>query len=32
MIHNVNLIAVRINRQFLRDRRFLGLSLVVPLL
>ena len=32
MIRNVNLIAVRINRQFLRDRRFLGLSLVVPLL
>ncbi len=32
MIRNVHLIAVRINRQFLRDRRFLGLSLIVPLL
>ena len=32
MIRNINLIAVRINRQFLRDRRFLGLSLIVPLL
>ncbi|MDO8736635.1 MAG: ABC transporter permease [Thermoleophilia bacterium] len=30
MIRNVNLIAVRINRQFLRDRRFMALSLVVP--
>jgi len=32
MIRNINLIAIRINRQFLRDRRFLVLSLVVPLL
>lgn len=32
MIRNVNLIAVRINRQFLRDRRFLAMSFVVPLL
>jgi ABC-2 type transport system permease protein len=32
MIRSINLIAVRINRQFLRDRRFLGLSLIVPLL
>lgn len=32
MIHNINAIAVRINRQFLRDRRFLGLSLIVPVL
>jgi len=32
MMRSVNLIAVRINRQFLRDRRFLGLSLAVPLL
>lgn len=31
MIRNINLIAVRINRQFLRDRRFMALSLVVPL-
>ncbi len=32
MIRNINLIAIRINRQFLRDRRFLGLSMIVPLL
>ena len=32
MIRNIGLIAARINRQFLRDRRFLGLSLVVPML
>ena len=32
MIRNINLIAIRINRQFLRDRRFMALSLVVPLL
>lgn len=32
MIRNINLIAIRINRQFLRDRRFLVLSLVIPLL
>jgi ABC-2 type transport system permease protein len=32
MIGNINAIAVRINRQFLRDRRFLALSMVVPLL
>ncbi len=32
MIASVKAIAVRINRQFLRDRRFLGLSLMVPLL
>lgn len=32
MIRNIGLIAGRINRQFLRDRRFLGLSLVVPML
>ena len=32
MIRNMNAIALRINRQFLRDRRFLGLSMVVPLL
>ncbi|MHB8793004.1 MAG: ABC transporter permease [Thermoleophilia bacterium] len=32
MIRNVNLIAIRINRQFLRDRRFMGLSLAVPLI
>ena len=31
MIRNINLIGVRINRQFLRDRRFMALSLVVPL-
>lgn len=31
MIANVNAIAIRINRQFLRDRRFLGLSIIVPL-
>lgn len=30
MIRHILLIAGRINRQFLRDRRFLGLSLVVP--
>jgi ABC-2 type transport system permease protein len=30
MIGNVNSIGLRINRQFLRDRRFLGLSIVVP--
>ncbi|MCL6093294.1 MAG: ABC transporter permease [Actinomycetota bacterium] len=32
MFSNINAIAVRINRQFLRDRRFLGLSLIVPVL
>ncbi len=32
MIRNTNAIAIRINRQFLRDRRFLGLSMVVPLI
>ncbi|RJQ43915.1 MAG: ABC transporter permease [Gaiellales bacterium] len=32
MTGHVLLIAGRINRQFLRDRRFLGLSLVVPVL
>lgn len=32
MTRNVYLIAVRINRQFLRDRRFLALSVMVPLL
>ena len=32
MIGNINAIAVRINRQFLRDRRFLGLSVMVPVL
>jgi len=32
MIRSINLIAVRINHQFLRDRRFLGLSLIVPVL
>lgn len=32
MIRNTGLIDIRINRQFLRDRRFLGLSLIVPLL
>ncbi|MBI5870901.1 MAG: ABC transporter permease [Actinobacteria bacterium] len=31
MMRDINLIAVRINRQFLRDRRFMALSLVVPL-
>jgi len=31
MIRNVNLIAVRINRQFLRDKRFVAMSLVVPI-
>ena len=29
-MRNIRSIAVRINRQFLRDRRFLGLSLIVP--
>lgn len=32
MIRRAHFIAVRINRQFLRDRRFLGMSLLVPLL
>ncbi len=32
MIRRSHLIAVRINRQFLRDRRFLGMSLLVPFL
>lgn len=32
MIRRSHLIAVRINHQFLRDRRFLGMSLVVPFL
>ncbi len=31
MISNLNAIAVRINRQFLRDRRFMALSVAVPL-
>ncbi len=32
MIRNLNAIAVRINHQFLRDRRFMALSMAVPLL
>ena len=32
MIHRSYMIAIRINRQFLRDRRFLALSLIVPFL
>lgn len=31
MIGRINSIGVRINTQFLRDRRFLGMSLIVPL-
>ncbi len=31
MIRNLNAIAVRINHQFLRDRRFMALSVAVPL-
>lgn len=32
MIRNINHIAIRVNRQFLRDRRLLVLSTIVPLL
>lgn len=31
-MRNANLIAVRINRQFIRDRRFIAMSFIVPLL
>ena len=31
-MRNANLIAARINRQFIRDRRFLAMSFIVPLL